>query len=196
VIVDADVTEELFAESWVIKYDAEVVEAACELAHEKVQTMHTKNGLWEELLAGGCGKPLAEVEAEMCEIVRHFALGVTEDGNGYRSPLLGSNVGFDRNWLKYHTPGFIRLLDYHNIDVSTVREIVKRRYCKQFQFKANSKASHRVLDDIRYSIAALQYYYAHVFSPYGTAGSIADESAPGAKASWQPKPGGHSWGGA
>jgi oligoribonuclease len=52
-------------------------------------------------------------------------------------------------------------LHYRLVDVSTIKELVKRWYP---QLKAPSKAeSHRALDDIRESIAELRFYREHVF---------------------------------
>ena len=149
IITDADADEILFEYESLVAYDQITIESICELSHPRVQEMHTENGIWEAILAGE-GKPLATISAELCAIIREYACGVI-DGESYRPPLAGSNVAnFDRLWIRQHLPAVEKCLHYRNIDVSTVKEICARRYCKQFQFKGDGPPAHRTMADIRH----------------------------------------------
>lgn len=76
------------------------------------------------------------------------------------SPLCGNSIHQDRKFLIKYMPMLESFFHYRNIDVSTIKELSNRwkpRLADQFQ----KKASHLALDDIRDSIAELQYYKRH-----------------------------------
>lgn len=78
-----------------------------------------------------------------------------------QSPLCGNTIWQDRRFLVRHMPQLEAHLHYRLVDVSTIKELVRRWYP---QLKAPGKAeSHRALDDIRESIAELRFYREHVF---------------------------------
>ena len=52
---------------------------------------------------------------------------------------------------------------YRIVDVSTVKELVKRWYPGDFSRQPKKKLSHRALDDILESIEELKYYRREVF---------------------------------
>ena len=52
-------------------------------------------------------------------------------------------------------------LHYRNIDVSTIKELYKRWYPDQEQFKKQNK--HTALEDIKESIAELAFYRKQIF---------------------------------
>ena len=56
-------------------------------------------------------------------------------------------------------------IHYRNVDVSTVKELVKRWYPVAYEARPTKKGSHRALDDIRESIEELRYYRSAVFIP-------------------------------
>ncbi|MDY6951445.1 MAG: oligoribonuclease [Thermodesulfobacteriota bacterium] len=81
------------------------------------------------------------------------------------SPLCGNSVWQDRRFLEIHMPRLNAFLHYRNIDVSSVKELVKRWYPALPVFK--KEKSHLALSDIKESIAELRYYRQHVFLPTG-----------------------------
>ena len=56
-----------------------------------------------------------------------------------------------------------RTVHYRQIDVSTVKELVRRWRPDAFARRPDKKKTHRALDDIRESIAELRYYRETVF---------------------------------
>ncbi len=62
-----------------------------------------------------------------------------------------------------HMPLLEAFFHYRNIDVSTIKELV-RRWQPDVGPGFSKQSSHLALDDIRESIAELQYYRQYVFS--------------------------------
>lgn len=85
-----------------------------------------------------------------------------------RSPLCGSSIGHDRRFIIRHMPRLAAFLHYRSVDVSSVKELVRRWYPG---VTAPPKGeSHRALDDIRESIAELRFYREAVFVRGGAGG--------------------------
>jgi oligoribonuclease len=78
------------------------------------------------------------------------------------SPLCGNSIHQDRRFLARYMPQLDAYLHYRNIDVSTVKELVRRWYPDGPQ-PPEKQHAHRALDDIRESIEELRFYRAHVF---------------------------------
>jgi oligoribonuclease len=78
-------------------------------------------------------------------------------------PLCGNSIGTDRRFLAAYLPEIEEYLHYRSIDVSSVKELVKRWYPKVDSRRPFKVGTHRALDDIRQSVAELQYYREHVF---------------------------------
>ncbi|GHA06714.1 oligoribonuclease [Oceanisphaera arctica] len=78
------------------------------------------------------------------------------------SPLCGNSIGQDRRFLVRHMPTLEAFFHYRNVDVSTVKELV-RRWQPALLEQFTKKGSHQALDDIRESIAELQFYRETVF---------------------------------
>ncbi|MFP2769620.1 oligoribonuclease [Oceanisphaera sp. KMM 10153] len=78
------------------------------------------------------------------------------------SPLCGNSIGQDRRFLVRHMPTLEAFFHYRNVDVSTVKELV-RRWQPALLDQFTKKGSHQALDDIRESIAELQFYRETVF---------------------------------
>ena len=74
------------------------------------------------------------------------------------APLAGNSVHQDRLFLSRYFGELEQYLHYRNVDVSTVKELVRRWYPKGYDKRPRKKAAHRALDDIRESIEELRYY--------------------------------------
>ncbi|MCK5796107.1 MAG: oligoribonuclease [Deltaproteobacteria bacterium] len=85
-----------------------------------------------------------------------------------RCPLAGNSVHQDRRFLARYMPGVEAYLHYRLVDVSTVKELVRRWLPTVYVGRPEKKGAHRALDDIRESIEELRYYWQHAFiSPPG-----------------------------
>ena len=78
------------------------------------------------------------------------------------SPMCGNSICQDRRFLYRHMRELEKYFHYRNLDVSTVKELIKRWTNGKDQFFKN--ASHLALDDIKDSIEELQYYRARFFN--------------------------------
>lgn len=79
------------------------------------------------------------------------------------SPLCGNSIGQDRRFMHKHMSGLETYFHYRNIDVSTIKELV-RRWKPEVLDGFTKKGTHLALDDIRESIAELAYYRQHIFT--------------------------------
>ena len=129
---------------------------AVEQMRPVVREMHTASGLLEEL-AGG--RTMAEAQELVLDYVRaHIP-------EARRAPLAGNSVGTDRGFLARDMPELEGHLHYRVVDVSSIKELVRRWYPRVY-FQAPAKTgNHRALGDIRDSIEELKYYRAAVFVP-------------------------------
>jgi len=122
--------------------------------NDVVRRMHTESKLLD-LLDEGC--TLEEAEEQVLDYVRAHV----EEGS--RPPLAGNTVATDRAFLARDMPKIDAFLHYRIVDVSSIKELVRRWYPRVY-FAAPSKAgNHRALADIRESIEELRYYRAAVF---------------------------------
>ncbi|SHO55790.1 oligoribonuclease [Vibrio quintilis] len=80
-----------------------------------------------------------------------------------KSPICGNSVGQDRRFLVKHMPTLEAYFHYRYLDVSTLKELV-RRWKPEILDGFSKQGSHKALDDIRESIAELQYYRQTVFN--------------------------------
>lgn len=115
-------------------------------------THHRDSGLTQAVRSAS----LSTDEAEQQTI--EFLSGHCEPG---KSPLCGNSIGRDRRFLLRHMPRLAEFLHYRNIDVSSIKEVVRRWYPALGEFE--KQGSHRALGDIRESIGELRYYREHVF---------------------------------
>ena len=113
---------------------------------------HTASGLLERCRTEGVA--MADAEKKTLGFIRKYCAPRT-------APLCGNSVWQDRRFIIEHMPALDRFLHYRLVDVSTVKELVKRWYPS---VQAPKKAEgHRALDDIRESLAELRFYRGAVF---------------------------------
>ena len=134
-----------------------------------VLDMHTHSGLLDAIRESTVS--LAEAGAKTLEFIQAH---VTEAG---RVPLCGNSIGMDRRFLAAYLPDIEGYLHYRSVDVSTVKELVKRWYPALNSSRPRKTGAHRALDDIRESIAEMIYYREHVFVR-ATDGAPADPGDP------------------
>jgi oligoribonuclease len=120
-----------------------------------VQDMHTKSGLLDAIRASDVS--LADAGAATLAFIREHA------PEPRSVPLCGNSIGTDRRFLAAYLPEIEEYLHYRSIDVSAVKELVRRWYPKIAQARPQKVGHHRALDDVRESIEELRYYREHVF---------------------------------
>lgn len=79
------------------------------------------------------------------------------------APLCGNTIWQDRRFLVKYMPRLESYLHYRVIDVSSVKELVKRWYPEGYKMPREKNQTHRVADDIRESIEELKFYRKKVF---------------------------------
>lgn len=80
-----------------------------------------------------------------------------------KSPLCGNTIGQDRRFMVKYMPELEAYFHYRSIDVSTIKELA-RRWKPEILDGFEKKGVHLALDDIRESIAEMQYYREKVFT--------------------------------
>ncbi|MFP5282011.1 MAG: oligoribonuclease [Actinomycetes bacterium] len=121
-----------------------------------VRTMHAGSGL---LTALDGGLSLAEAEQQVLDYVRDF---VPEPR---RAPLAGNTIGTDRDFLARDMPTLEAHVHYRNVDVSSVKELVRRWYPRVYYAAPEKSGNHRALADVVESVHELRYYREAVFVP-------------------------------
>lgn len=76
------------------------------------------------------------------------------------SPMCGNSICQDRRFLARYMPQLENYFHYRNLDVSTLKELM-RRWKPELAKGFNKNSSHLALEDIRDSIAELRYYREH-----------------------------------
>ena len=133
-----------------------------------VVDMHTRSGLFDQIKASTI--TLEEAGAATLAFIKEH---VPEERT---VPLCGNSIGTDRRFLDAYLPDIENWLHYRSIDVSSVKELVKRWYPAVDTGRPRGQGSHRALDDIRESIREMAYYRDMVFiDPASGAASDDDE---------------------
>ena len=114
---------------------------------------HKDSGLIAEVKASK--KTLAEAEQETLAFVAAHCKAKS-------SPLCGNTIYQDRRFLIEYMPKLEDYLHYRLVDVSTIKELVKRWYGPEFQAPPK-KQKHKALDDILETIEELKFYRSKVF---------------------------------
>jgi oligoribonuclease len=109
---------------------------------------HNASGLVDRVLASPYG--MADAEARTLAFVREWT---PKRG----SPLCGNSVCQDRRFLARCMPALETHLHYRNLDVSTLKELV-RRWWPDGPKPPEKKHAHIALDDIRESVEELRFY--------------------------------------
>lgn len=115
-------------------------------------THHGQSGLTQRVKDSGIN--MAQAEKMCLDYLGRFT-GKKE------SPLCGNSIFQDRMFLVNYAPCLNEFLHYRNIDVSSIKELVKNWYPELEPFE--KKGLHRALDDIKESIEELKFYRSRVF---------------------------------
>lgn len=77
-----------------------------------------------------------------------------------QSPMCGNSICQDRRFLARYMPELEAWFHYRNLDVSSIKELIKR-WKPELLSGYSKKNTHQAMDDIRESIEELQYYRKH-----------------------------------
>jgi oligoribonuclease len=127
--------------------------------------------------ASGLLKRIAEESVEVEEAERETLAFMRKWVVKGQSPLAGNSIAQDRRFLRREMPKLDAYLHYRNVDVSTVKELVRRWY--PAVKPPEKKQAHQALDDIRESVAELRWYREHVFVPASALAAPAPVEAAG-----------------
>lgn len=152
IVTDADLTELDAGVSMVIKGSDEALAGMDEI----VVKMHTDSGLIDEIPEG---ISLEEAQARVLDYIKGHV------PEARKAPLAGSSVYVDRGFLALYMPEVDAHLHYRLVDVSSIKELVRRWFPRVYYGSPEKNGNHRALGDIRESIAELRYYRDAVFVP-------------------------------
>lgn len=121
-----------------------------------VTNMHTVSGLLEKI------KSSTISESQAMQQTLDFIKEHSPEPN--KIPLCGNSIRTDRTFLAKYMPEIENWLHYRCVDVSTIKELVKRWNPGLEHARPKSEGvTHRAMDDIRDSVAELKFYRDRVF---------------------------------
>ena len=120
---------------------------------------HTASGLVKRVQSSNLS--ISDVDAHVCEFLAKWV------PKG-RSPLCGNSISHDRRFVRRFMPLLEAQLHYRNIDVSTIKELIKR-WAPSLSGAPKKKGLHLALDDIRESVDELRWYRENVFIDFNKA---------------------------
>ena len=109
---------------------------------------HTQSGLWQKVLESKTS--MEEAETLTLDFIKKHTLP-------NQSPLCGNTIYQDRIFLSKYFKKVDEHLHYRLIDVSTIKELVKR-WAPNGKKAPTKKGDHRALSDIIESIEELRFY--------------------------------------
>lgn len=115
------------------------------------QRHHSKTGLIEKVK----NSRIDDKEAERQTI--EFLVQYSEKG---ASPMCGNSICQDRRFLANYMPELEEFFHYRNLDVSSIKELV-RRWKPEILEGLVKKGTHIAMDDIKDSVIELVYYREH-----------------------------------
>ncbi len=115
------------------------------------KSTHAKSGLIDKVKASKLNED--EVEKDMIAfLLKYVPLNI--------SPMCGNTICQDRRFLARTMPKLEAYFHYRNLDVSTLKELVKR-WKPDILAGLTKQGKHEALADIYDSIAELKYYREH-----------------------------------
>jgi oligoribonuclease len=121
------------------------------------QSTHRKSGLIDKV------KNTTRTEAQAQTQLLDFLAAHVPPG---KSPLCGNSVSQDRRFMVRYMPELEKFFHYRHIDVSTLKELVRR--WRPDLYKSFTKTSrHEALADVYDSIEELKYYRLHFLNAVG-----------------------------
>jgi oligoribonuclease len=115
------------------------------------KSTHGKSGLIDKVKSSKLTE--AEIETQMIAFLQqHVPTGI--------SPMCGNSICQDRRFLARFMPQLEAYFHYRNLDVSTLKELMKR-WKPEIKAGLTKQGKHEALADIYDSIVELKYYREH-----------------------------------
>jgi oligoribonuclease len=125
--------------------------ALLEVMDDWNKSTHAKSGLIDKVKASNLSED--EVEAQLVAFLsRHVPAKA--------SPMCGNSICQDRRFLARHMPQLEAYFHYRNLDVSTLKELVKR-WKPELAAGLTKLGKHEALADVYESIEEMKYYREH-----------------------------------
>ncbi len=115
------------------------------------KSTHARSGLIDKVKVSTLAE--AEVEQRYLDFLAGYLPAKT-------SPICGNSICQDRRFLARHMPRLEAYFHYRNLDVSTLKELVKR-WKPELAKGLTKHGKHEALADIYESIEELKYYREH-----------------------------------
>jgi len=112
---------------------------------------HGRSGLIDKVKASELNE--AAVEKKMVNFIKKYVPAKA-------SPMCGNSICQDRRFLARHMPKLEAFFHYRNLDVSSIKELVKR-WKPEIAAGFTKQNKHEALADIYESIDELKYYREH-----------------------------------
>jgi len=116
---------------------------------------HGKSGLVELVKSSTLDEPAAE---------REILAWLGERCKAGAVPLAGNSVHQDRAFLRRYMPDLHDFLHYRNVDVSTIKELLRRWAPQVLAAAPMKRGAHRAMGDLEESIRELAYYRTAAFA--------------------------------
>ncbi len=121
-----------------------------------VAEMHAASGLTDAVRAST--HTVADAGAATLEFLQaHVPKGEV--------PLCGNSIGTDRRFLQEYLPDVEAWFHYRNVDVSTLKELVRRWRPEVLASAPAKESTHRAMEDVLASVDELRHYRAALFAP-------------------------------
>lgn len=118
------------------------------------QDQHGKTGLIDAVRQ-------SRVSLEHAE--REILLFIKQHCPIHTAVLAGNSVWQDRVFLDKYMPSIVGYLHYRMVDVTTIKELVRRWYPQDKNIEYKKSDRHRALSDVYESISELQHYRRYFF---------------------------------
>jgi len=123
-------------------------DAVLDAMDEWNKSTHGRSGLVDRVKASSLDE--AAAEARMLDFLTQYV-------PGRASPMCGNSICQDRRFMARGMPKLEAYFHYRNLDVSTLKELV-RRWKPEIAKGLTKQGKHEALADIYESIAELKYY--------------------------------------
>ena len=151
IVTDLNLVTVAEAPVWVVHQDDAVLDAM----DSWNQSTHGKSGLIAKVKASVQDE--SEVEAQALAFLAQHVAAKT-------SPMCGNSICQDRRFLARWMPRLEDWFHYRNLDVSTLKELV-RRWKPDLMKGIPKEGKHEALADVMESIQELAYYREHFIQP-------------------------------